>query len=217
LKAAPSRSRAATVIRAAEPEDSGPAADLIYLPMEQLADYLFGADDPARAREVLGHLFAQRQNRFSYEFSHVLESEDGILGLLLAYPASILGQLSMPMAKQLRELIGVRGMFRLLRRSVPLMRLKETEPDEFYVYTLAIEPEFQNNGLGKRLMAHAEALALEHGLRKCSLGVTMNNDRALNFYERLGYKVVDTVPVPHLEQRIGYPGYFRMVKPVRAV
>ena len=32
-------------VLAAEPDDAGPAADLIYLPMGRLADYLFGAGD----------------------------------------------------------------------------------------------------------------------------------------------------------------------------
>ena len=180
--------------------------------MGRLADYLFGSDDPERARDTLAKLFVQAQNRFSFEFTDVLEMRNEVVGVLLAYPGSILSDLGLPMAKQLREIIGFGGMFRLLRRSLVLMQLKETEPDEFYIYTLAVRPDQQNGGLGKRLMAHAEEKARSVGLSKCSLGVTLDNEGALRFYDRLGYQIVETVHLPQLEQRIGYPGYYRLVK-----
>jgi ribosomal protein S18 acetylase RimI-like enzyme len=199
-------------IRPATPADADAATPLIYLPMGRLADYLFGSDEPDRARCTLAKLFAQPQNRFSYEFTDVLEGDGEVVGLLLAYPGSMLGDLGMPMARQLREIIGFGGMFRLLRRSLVLMQLKETEADEFYIYTLAVRPDQQNGGLGKRLMAHAEKKARSAELSKCSLGVTLDNEGALRFYDRLGYKIVDTVRLSQLEERIGYPGYYRLVK-----
>lgn len=204
--------RAKFTMRAAQPQDAKQAADLIYLPMGRLADYLFGNDDDGHAREVLAGLFERPQNRFSHQFSDVLEANGEVVGLLLAYPARMLNELAMPTGKVLREIIGVAGMLRLLRRSLPFIRLKEAEPDEFYVYTLAVRPDLQSHGLGKDLLIHGEHKAKTAGLAKCSLGVTMNNQRALKFYQRLGYEVVDTVLVPKVADRIGYPGYYRMVK-----
>jgi ribosomal protein S18 acetylase RimI-like enzyme len=202
----------AAVVRPATPADARAAAHLIYAPMGRMADYLFGGDDSASALNVLTKLFGQRQNRFTHEFSDVLECEGQVAGLLLGYPASLVDEFSVPMAKQLREIMGVAGMLRLIRRSLPLMRLKEYEPDEFYIFTIAVLPGWQSHGLGSRLLARAEERCRAAGLWKCSLGVTTDNERAIAFYRHFGYRLVETVCVPHLARAIDYPGYHRMVK-----
>jgi ribosomal protein S18 acetylase RimI-like enzyme len=203
------------MLRDATPEDAAVGAELIYRPMGRMADYLFGGDDADRAREVFAKLFVQPQNRFSYAFTSVLELNGEVAGMLLAYPADMVSDLATSMAKQLREIIGWGGMLRLLRRSVPLMTVKEYEPDEFYIFTVSVQPGFQSRGFGKQLLLHAEDKARAAGLRKCSLGVTVDNGGAVRLYERFNYRIVDTVRIPHLESAIGYPGFHRMVKTVR--
>src|SRR5687767_1828500 len=84
----------------ARPEDAREAAELIYLPMGKLADYLFGSCDPARAKEVLSALFAQDESRFSYQFADVIDSDGIIAGLLLGFPATALKGTEMTTAKQ---------------------------------------------------------------------------------------------------------------------
>ncbi len=200
------------VVRAATPEDAAVAAELIYQPMGRMADYLFGGDDRARALEVFAKLFAQTENRFSYQYSDMLELNDEVIGMLLGYAAQILSSLSAPMAKQLREIIGWGGLARLVQRSAPLMTVKEYELDEFYIFTVSVDPRFQSRGFGKELLMRAEDKARAAGLGKCSLGVTVDNIGAIRFYERYNYRIVDTVRVPSLESAIGYPGFHRMVK-----
>ena len=199
-------------LRPAAMTDAPVAAELIYQPMGRMADYLFGGDDRDCALEVFAKLFAQSQNRFSHQFSDMLELGREVAGMLLSYPAGILGGLSAPMAKQLREIIGWGAMARLVHRSAPLMMLKEYEPDEFYIFTVSVHPKFQHRGFGKQLLKHAEDKAKAAGLRKCSLGVTVDNVGAIRLYERFNYRIVETVRVPHLESVIQYPGYHRMVK-----
>ena len=199
-------------IRSALPCDASNAAALIHLPMGGLADYLFGADDPQCAIKVLEKLFAETSNRFSHEFSDVLEVNGEVSALIISYPSEILKELAVPMGNQLRAITGVTGMFRVLKRSIPLMREKEAEPDEYYICTLAVRTEFQSRGLGSRLLAHAETKARAAGLQKSSLQVTLDNARARAFYERHDYNVADTIPIPKLQAAIGYPGYWRMVK-----
>lgn len=203
-------------LRAAVPEDASAAVELIYLPMGKLADHLFGEDAPAKAREVLHELFEQSNNRFSYEFAEVLELNGTVGALLLSYPSNSLEDLSIPMAKQLRASIGWGGIFRLLKRSLPLLRAKETEPDEYYIYTVSVRPDYQRQGWGQTLLRRAEEKARAAGLSKCSLGVTLDNVQAKRFYERFNYEVVDTIRIPALEKAIGYPGYYRMLKPLNS-
>ena len=199
-------------IRSASLSDAAIAAELIYLPMGSLGDYLFGGNDSALARQVLRKLFVQPENRFSYRLCDVLTVNDEVTALLLSYPAENIGRLAIPTGKDLRQIIGWMGILRVLRSSIPLLGEKEAEPDEYYIYTLAVRPELQNQGLGKRLLDYAETKARAAGLRKCSLGVTLTNERARRFYERHGYQVVQTVETPRLEKPAGYRGYCRMVK-----
>lgn len=199
-------------LRAAIADDARAAAELIYAPMGRMADYLFGGDDAACAVDTLAKLFVQLDNRFSHQFSDVLEADGQVVGLLLGYPAHLLESFSAPMAKQLRQILGWGGMLRLIRRSLPLMGLKECEPDEFYIFTISVLPAWEDHGLGTRLLTRAEERCRAAGLSKCSLGVTIDNERAIKFYKNSGYRVLETARVPPLERAIQYPGYHRMVK-----
>ena len=201
-----------TLVRPATPEDAAACAELIYLPMGRVADFLFGFDDPAFARLVLARLLARRANRFSHEFADVAEAEGQVAGLLLGYPEHALAPMQLAMFRQLSVIYGWGQMLRFLRRTLPLARLAEAEAGEFCVFSVAVQPRFQGRGIGTLLMHHAETRARLAGLSVCALGVEADNDGARRLYERLGYQVVATVRVPHLEARIGYPGFHRMTK-----
>jgi ribosomal protein S18 acetylase RimI-like enzyme len=198
--------------RPAKINDADAAVELIYAPMGRFADYLFGEDDPERARKVLRELFIRKQNRFSHEFCEVAEVGRKVAGVLLSYPNSILPKLALPMGKELREIVGVKGVMKLTRRSWPLMREKEAEPGDYYVFTVSVAPEFQKHGIGGKIMELAEKKARAANLKRVALGVTLDNENARWFYEHLGYEVIEVVYTPKLEKAIGYEGYYRMVK-----
>ena len=198
--------------RPAKIEDADTAVELIYAPMGKFADYLFGEDNAARAHEVLRELYIRKKNRFSHEFCEVAIVENQIAGILLSYPASILPRLALPMGKELREIIGVKGIMRLTRRSWPLMREKEAEPGDYYVFTVSVAPDFQKHGLGAQIMELAEKKARASNLKRISLGVTLDNENARWFYEHLGYEAIEVIYTPKLEKAINYEGYYRMVK-----
>jgi ribosomal protein S18 acetylase RimI-like enzyme len=60
-----------------------------------------------------------------------------------------------------------------------------------WVYYVAVAPGAQGNGLGRALMAAAEAWTTERGVPKLMLMVRGTNTDALGFYARLGYQVED--------------------------
>jgi ribosomal protein S18 acetylase RimI-like enzyme len=59
------------------------------------------------------------------------------------------------------------------------------------VYHLAIEPSRRRQGLGSQLMAEMEARLRAKGCLKMYLLVTQDNPEALQFYQRLGWDVMD--------------------------
>lgn len=55
-----------------------------------------------------------------------------------------------------------------------------------WIYYLAVEPELQRQGFGRRLMAAAEEWLRAQGAPKIQLMVREGNADAVRFYERLG-------------------------------
>lgn len=94
--------------------------------------------------------------------------------------------------------------FDLIEADGQLLGLIETEPREghFWVENVAVAPAAQGRGLGRRLLAHAEALARAGGFSEIRLLTNgrMASNRAL--YRSLGY--VETLEEPFLESTVVY-------------
>ena len=61
-----------------------------------------------------------------------------------------------------------------------------------WVYYLAVAPDRQGQGLGKKAMAAAEAWLLAQGVWKMQLMVRQGNEPVIRFYEGLDYAVSAT-------------------------
>ena len=62
-----------------------------------------------------------------------------------------------------------------------------------WVYYLAVAPERRREGLGRLLMAAAEAWLRDRGAPKLQLMVRTSNEEALGFYEALGLERQEVV------------------------
>ena len=62
-----------------------------------------------------------------------------------------------------------------------------------WVYYLAVAPDRRREGLGRLLMAAAEAWLRERGAPKLQLMVRTSNEEALGFYEALGLERQEVV------------------------
>ena len=61
------------------------------------------------------------------------------------------------------------------------------------VHQLAVDPEFQDLGIGTRLLQTAETWAREHGYRELALDTPQPACHLVKFYEHHGYRRVETV------------------------
>ena len=62
-----------------------------------------------------------------------------------------------------------------------------------WVYYLAVDPDAQGSGIGRRLMTAAEAWVRDRGIPKLMLMVRSDNAAVIGFYTSLGYQVDDVV------------------------
>ncbi|MHA2032297.1 MAG: GNAT family N-acetyltransferase [Candidatus Kariarchaeaceae archaeon] len=65
------------------------------------------------------------------------------------------------------------------------------KPHELHIFSIAIQSEFESQGWGTRLMSHLISNASFNKIEKIGLHVETNNIRALNLYQKFGFKEVN--------------------------
>jgi GNAT superfamily N-acetyltransferase len=87
--------------------------------------------------------------------------------------------------------------FDLLELDEVLVGLIETveEPDQLLIENVAVAPNFQGRGLGKLLMAKAEAVAREAGYARVRLYTNLRFAENIALYLKLGYGIDGETPI----------------------
>ena len=62
------------------------------------------------------------------------------------------------------------------------------QPDHVFIENLAVDPRLQGNGVGRALIAHAEAEARAHRVAELRLYTNVVMTGSLAFYARLGFR-----------------------------
>lgn len=65
-----------------------------------------------------------------------------------------------------------------------------------YIHRLAVDPQFQKKGIGKKLMDYAEDFAKKNNFISVRLDTFSKNKNNMRFYERRGYKRLEKVFFP---------------------
>lgn len=64
--------------------------------------------------------------------------------------------------------------------------------DNLEILKVGVYPEFQNQGIGTRLMETAYAEGIRRGCRRCFLEVRKSNQNAIRFYYRHNFRIAGT-------------------------
>jgi ribosomal protein S18 acetylase RimI-like enzyme len=193
-------------IRPACQTDAAFIAEMMYLSMGKLADYLF---ENARlpVNTLIENLVTRNAGRFGSKIAFVAEADGKPLGALVSCEGARLDALNLAVLPHIFSVMGAISALRFLWRGYQLPGGREAEKDEYYVSNVGVHPSAQGQGIGSRLLAFAEQTAQAAELPKCALVVGLYNQNALRLYQRLGYHVVETVQHPS-----EFIGYHRMVK-----
>jgi ribosomal protein S18 acetylase RimI-like enzyme len=65
---------------------------------------------------------------------------------------------------------------------------------KFYISSLYVLPQFQGYGIGGKLLSKADEIAVKFKYDKVWLGVMKENTKALDWYEKIGFKFVEEEP-----------------------
>jgi len=207
-----SQSKIAITVRPAKPSDARRAGRLLFATFIKKATFIIGLGDEKRAIKILTHLFELPGHRLSYEFTDIVLYNGHVVGLFTSFPGGMLAKLDNRLDRLILRNYHLRGKLAVIWRGWPLMFIKETARDEFFLSNLVIKKSFRGQGIGSQILAIIEEKTRQEGLPKTSLMVAIENQAARRFYERNGYKI----KAIHLEsnKRVPYlgPGYQRMVK-----
>lgn len=195
-------------IRPALPGDAAFVAEMVYLSMGKLADYLF-EDARGPVIMLIHKLVTRNAGRFGSRIAFVAEANGRPLGVMVSCEGARLDALNLAVIPHLFPVMGTASALRFLWRGFWLPGGREAEKDEYYVSNVGVHPFAQGQGIGSRLLAHAERTGQSAGLTKCALVVGLYNRNALRLYQRLGYRIIETVQHPS-----GFLGYHRMVKDI---
>ncbi len=76
---------------------------------------------------------------------------------------------------------------------IALTRLPHRSSHVAYIHKLAINPDFQNKGLGGKLFAAVISEFKEKGVKRLELKVESDNHNAIKFYKKMGFQIEGTL------------------------
>ncbi|MFE6078742.1 GNAT family N-acetyltransferase [Paenibacillus sp. NPDC057886] len=190
------RSEAQPLLRPASKEDAAQVIPLLYQAIGDIAYALAGEGDHEKAMQILRQFYVQEDNRISYRNITVMEQNEQVAGILVAYDGGEADLLDQPILDRPGR-----------STDEKYALVKETRPGEYYLDTLSVSEAYQGQGIGKALMAAFEQQGKELGHSQVSLIVERDNGRALMLYERQGYIKDEVIVISGHE-------YNHMVKPI---
>lgn len=152
-------------------------AQLILNAIGNIANTLTGENEKDKILEVLNKYINMDINRLSHKNTYIYKVKDKIAGLIIAYDSNKIKKLDKPILENLAN------------KGILLDSLeKECFDNEFYIDTVSVFEEFQGQGFAKELFSFIEKRAKDLGFNKLSLLVDFDNHKALNLYEKIGFK-----------------------------
>jgi len=178
------------VIVEATNQDADFGAWLMYLAFDDLSQYLFGSTELKDIQHYFKSLWVNHNNRMSSRLSYVIRDQDKPIALLSCYEGDLTRKLLIPSIILFLKINPgfLIYLFKHLNYLYSLIVTPEANKDEFYIFMLAVLSEYQDKGLGTKLLGFATQKAIERNFKKVSLLVSAKNIDAIRFYERNGFK-----------------------------
>jgi ribosomal protein S18 acetylase RimI-like enzyme len=177
------------VLKNAVREDSRELAKLSIMAAGKYFPFAFGRD----AEAILSEGFRSTNTLTSYQKAQVVCVHDEIAGMVVGFTEGEQLAELYETETLFGKLLGVRGLWVLIVMLFMPDSFGKAQPGEFYLYSLAVFPQYRGQGLGKKLLEAVEFRAKKQGFNTISLDVNGDNTRAVTFYKQAGYRIVDQV------------------------
>jgi len=197
------------VVRKGTLEDKNHFSELVLL----AAPFFSKLFREERAVELLQLLYEHDRNLFS--FSHCLFAQDGddILGLVVGYDWQTKPNEQLSTGYLMIKHLGLQfftALPVLLKFDAQVSRISR---EDYYIAFLAVYQQVQTRGVGTALMKRAEEDAVSCGAKFICLDVETENENAVRFYQKRGYRIERTFSVNLTQEVVLH--FYRMKKELR--
>jgi ribosomal protein S18 acetylase RimI-like enzyme len=187
--------------RPATIDDCYNIAELIRLSSDGVTDYVWStlADEypGLTPLEIGAKRYAREESNFSYKNCVMAEHDREVMGMMLTFP--------IPVHDSYENATPTPPSTAPSSEPNVLAPYSLEAPGTWYICALALLPEFRGQGIGTQFVFLARQQAQTRGYEELSLLCFEQNERALKFYKRNGFKEIDRAAVvPH--ELIHYTG-----------
>jgi ribosomal protein S18 acetylase RimI-like enzyme len=120
----------------------------------------------------------QNGNQYSHNNILVWDEAGEVSGMIMAYDGAQLNELRKPFLQYTTTQLGFTG-----------QPEDETQPGEYYIDCLAVDPNHQGKGIAKKLLSALFERAAQLNHQTVGLLVSKGNDKAKKLYIDLGFEV----------------------------
>lgn len=172
---------------------------------------VLGLGDPVLQLKAFERWFSKGGNRFSFEHTIITEVDQMTAGMALAFEGARLPTLELGCARELFKIYGIGGAFRMVWRNKTLAGAREAEKDEFLLAHLAVDARFRKMGIAQALLESTRQKARDAGCQRLVLEVEIDNQPAINLYQKNGFKITDRILFNQKTQKFNCAGYYKML------
>jgi ribosomal protein S18 acetylase RimI-like enzyme len=195
-------------------KDCVEAAKLIFMTGERIFKYVF-YPEMDKTLVILRQLFQMEANEFTYKNAYIAEIDGQVAGLILFVDQKDMQNNKKEMGKKVIKLIGFFQTLKRIYRFTHVERLIEKIDEKtIYIKHLATFKEFRGRGIATGLLAFCEQQSKKKDSSKLALDVETDNTIAIQFYENIGFRVVQEIKSNRFYERSGLKDLYRMIRKV---
>jgi ribosomal protein S18 acetylase RimI-like enzyme len=165
------------LIRKADVNDAVSIAPYLFLAMSEIVYSFIGDENPEKGREFMLHFVKKDNNQYSYQNCWVAEDNMKVVAAVNLYNGALLSELRQPIIEYLKN-----------NFNKDFNPEDETKAGEYYIDSLAVNPEQQNRGIGTKLLKFIIDEYVTRNNKTLGLLVDDDNANAKRLYLKLGFK-----------------------------
>ncbi|WP_028298238.1 GNAT family N-acetyltransferase [Olivibacter sitiensis] len=167
-------------VRKAVPKDAEWIATYILLAMKDIVYKFIGEKDENKAKEFMLYFTKRKNNQYSYENCWVAEDENKVVAAAILYDGAELSELREPVLHYIKH---------QFNRDLDLE--DETQPGEYYIDSLGVNPDQQGKGIGSKILRFLIEEYVNKDRQTLGLLVDDDNPNAKKLYQNLGFQLVE--------------------------
>jgi ribosomal protein S18 acetylase RimI-like enzyme len=175
-------------IRHAQAKDAEAAGPLIFSSAENALARMFDVREQHHSLGFIQHAFTFSNGQFGYTNHRVIDVDGQAAAIVSAWHTELSDSFHQATLHSIASYFGLIDSLDVIHRCQFLQDIiPPPKKDEWCIGHFAVSPLHRRKGLGRKLLAHMQALAANNGKRKITLDVELGNQEAIKFYLDSGF------------------------------